>query len=114
MKVLQVAGFRLAHPVQGWALGKLTEAQALHRVFLPAARLGDQDSSSVMSSSLDKSGLQCFDAPFQLFMLKRLLRELDDALGRPDANVLPIAVEMLYESFRCFGCVGLDTVQRTL
>ncbi len=47
-------------------------------------------------------------------MLNRLLRKLDDVLGRSDADVLPLAVYVLYKLFGGLDDIGLEAVQRAL
>ena len=47
-------------------------------------------------------------------MLKRFLGERDDAFCRPDADVLPLAVQVLHQRFGCFGDVCLECVHRAI
>ena len=47
-------------------------------------------------------------------MLEGLLRKLDDALGRPDAAVLALAVEVLHKGLGRLDDVCLQAVQGSL
>jgi hypothetical protein len=57
---------------------------------------------------------QRFDPPFQFLMLKRLLGELDNVLGRPDADVLPFAIQVFHQRSSRFAEISLETIQRPL
>lgn len=55
--------------------------------------------------------LQRFHAAFQFFVLKRLLRELNNVLRRSDTDILVTAVEVFHQGLGRFGNIGLETVQ---